>query len=401
MSKTRRSNGKGSVRKLPSGKWQARVTYPDGTVHSLGTFWTKTDAERETTLATASVLRQDHLSAEREATETTLDEWTARWLAEGHWKPKTKSGYANVYYAHIAPVLGSLAIQEINRDDIRNLLGQLSNIRTNQPAGPTLTRSTYTVLRIILRAAVVADVISKNPCIAIPLPRSRRVQQEILTIAQIEQLAEAITYPHRKTAGNNARSVARDCYPEYGLLIRVAAYTGLRAGEIGALRRKHVNVSAGYLAVEESLSDVGGHLTFGPTKSYRKRNVPVPQMILGLLEAHLNTLPPDAEALVFTGRAGQPRRHEAFYQRHFQPAARRIGVPNLRFHDLRHTYASLLIAQGAHAKVIQERLGHSSIVVTLDTYGHLFPGMDTVVTAQLDASIRAVAENESGTNLAR
>lgn len=115
----------------------------------------------------------------------------------------------------------------------------------------------------------------------------------------------------------------------------------------------------------------------------------LPAFLRDMLTDHLKTLPGgiDPEALVFTNPAGGPIHQVAWLRTHFKPAAK-LAVPErpgLRFHDLRHTAASLLIAHGAHPKAIQERLGHASITTTLDRYGHLMPGLDTALMAGLDA----------------
>ncbi|MDQ3784492.1 MAG: site-specific integrase, partial [Actinomycetota bacterium] len=125
----------------------------------------------------------------------------------------------------------------------------------------------------------------------------------------------------------------------------------------------------------ESLADVSGQLLFGPTKTYAARNVVIPRFLVDELARHLqDEVRPDATALVFTGRGNQPLRNSSFHKAVWAPAVRRAGLPvALRIHDLRHTCAALLIDQGAHVKAIQRHLGHSSPVVTLNTYSHLFP----------------------------
>src|SRR4029077_18516866 len=126
------------------------------------------------------------------------------------------------------------------------------------------------------------------------------------------------------------------------------------------------------------------------TKTYARRTVRLPQFLVEELTVYLGHAANDADAFVFTAPAGGPLRHNLFYQRAFRPALRRAGLADgLRFHDLRHTCAALLIAQGAHPKAMQERLGHSSITVTLDRYGHLFPSLDEALTEGLDGTYRA------------
>jgi len=177
--------------------------------------------------------------------------------------------------------------------------------------------------------------------------------------------------------------------PTFRVLVLFAAYTGLRAGEIDALRVGRLDLVRGTALVRESLADVKGKLVFGPTKTYAHRTARLPRFLCDELAGHLASRPHDPADLVFTTTTGRPIRHNLFYARHFKPAVIRAGLPPaLRFHDLRHTCAALLIAQGAHPKAIMERLGHSSIQVTLDRYGHLFPGLDEALTDGLEATYR-------------
>ncbi|HEV2930454.1 MAG TPA: site-specific integrase, partial [Propionibacteriaceae bacterium] len=176
-----------------------------------------------------------------------------------------------------------------------------------------------------------------------------------LTARQVEDLAAAID-------------------PRYRLLVRFAAYTGLRAGELVALRVRHLNLLRGRCEVSESATEVDGRLVWGPTKTYARRTVHLPRFLCDQLAAYLAERPHGPDDLVFTAPQGGPLREQKFVAGIFKPAAARAGLPHgLRFHDLRHTCASLLIAQGASIKAVQAQLGHASATVTLDRYGHLFP----------------------------
>jgi integrase len=124
---------------------------------------------------------------------------------------------------------------------------------------------------------------------------------------------------------------------------------------------------------------------FGEPKTYERRSVTLPAFLSRELAAQLAGRPDDPTAFVFTSPDGAVLNHKNFYRREFKPAVARAGLSDrTRFHDLRHTCAALCIALGAHPKAIQERLGHSSITVTLDRYGHLFPKLDETLTARLD-----------------
>lgn len=136
----------------------------------------------------------------------------------------------------------------------------------------------------------------------------------------------------------------------------------------------------------ESLSEARGQLHFGPTKTYRTRSIVIPSFLRDLLAEHLARGPGQSpETLVFTSPTGQPLRNSNFRRQVWYRAVADTGLPDgLRIHDLRHTCASLLISQGAHPKAIQAHLGHSSISVTMDRYGHLFPSDMEALAEALD-----------------
>ena len=148
--------------------------------------------------------------------------------------------------------------------------------------------------------------------------------------------------------------------PRYRALVLTAAYTGLRAGECAGLKLTRLNLLRRQLTVAETLSDVRGHLRFSPPKTNAaRRTVTLPASLCDELARHIGEYP--TEDLVFTAAEGGPIRWSNFRRRSWQPATEAVGLDGLRFHDLRHTHAALLIAAGEHPKVIQARLGHASI----------------------------------------
>lgn len=164
-----------------------------------------------------------------------------------------------------------------------------------------------------------------------------------------------------------------------------------------ALRVSDVKLAR--LEVNEALKEIKGELIFGPTKTHANRTVSVPAFLRELLAEQIGADPvPHPAALVFAGPDGGPQRHAGFYRRHFKPAVKQALPPELhglRFHDLRHTCASLLIAAGVHAKAIQVRLGHSTFRMTMDVYGHLLPSLDDALAATLDATHEAAQAPQS------
>ena len=195
------------------------------------------------------------------------------------------------------------------------------------------------------------------------------------------------------------RTLAERIPQHFRLLVYMAAYTGLRAGELAGLRRKDVDLLRGVVQVRQALKQLDPPV-FGGTKTGKTRTVTLPKFLRAMLTDHLAGRIPggaDADALVLTSPEGGIMRHGLFMRRVWYPtikgdnkrkikAALPTELHGLRFHDLRHTCASLLIAQGAHPKIIQERLGHASITTTMDRYGHLFDGLDATLVNGLDAA---------------
>jgi integrase len=176
------------------------------------------------------------------------------------------------------------------------------------------------------------------------------------------------------------------------VLIYTAAYTGMRWGELAGLRVPRLDLLRGTLDIVEALTEVNGNLRIGPTKTGKVRTVSIPRFLVELMAEHLVTFPA-ADHYVFSAANGGPLRR-SFYPRHYKPAVLRAELAqSLRFHDLRHTCAALLIAQGAHPKEIRERLGHSTIQLTFDRYGHLLPTLDERLREGLEATWRTADAN--------
>jgi integrase len=213
-------------------------------------------------------------------------------------------------------------------------------------------RQAKQVLGAILKLAAEEGYIVKNVAAGVKIGKAAKQEQYLLTDRQVAKLAEAIQKP-------------------YGTWVWFMAYSGLRWGEAAALRRRRVDGQR--IRVVQSLSEVGGaHVK--ETKTYAARTVVLPRFVADLLAEHLASHGSDPEALVFNAPEGRVMRSRNFRRRVWAPALQAAGLPpDVRMHDLRHTCASLMISEGANPKQIQRHLGHSSISVTMDNYGHLFP----------------------------
>jgi integrase len=231
---------------------------------------------------------------------------------------------------------------------------------------PSRTQQSYRLLSQILASAIDCGLQDRNPCHGVKLPRSVPSEMACLTAEEVERLADAVPVCYRP-------------------LIHIFAYSGLRWGEASALRRRRCDLEAGSLIVAESLADVNGRLVFGETKTHRVRKARLPSFLVEELRRHLETVLPAPDSLLFIAPRGGPLRIGNFRRRVWWPALEDARLPrSTRIHDLRHTCASLLIRQGVHPKAIQHHLGHASINITMDRYGHLLPDQFDDLADRLD-----------------
>lgn len=341
--------------------WVARYIAPDGRERSRS-FARKIDAERFLASTEAGKLRGEW--TDPALARTHLDEWAERWLASVRptLKPKTAESYASLLRSRILPELGSYPLGSVRPSDVAEWLA------TMQAAGlsPSRIRQAHVVLSQLLDAAVLDGRITRNPADGARLPRLVRREAPYLTPEIVERVAQEIREP-------------------YGLLVRLLGTVGPRFGEAAALRRRSVDLLGRRLVISESLAEVGGRLTFGPTKTHSTRRAPLPRSLVTELDRHLEHVPTDPEALVFTSPEGAPLRHSAFRQRSWLPALKRAGVPPVGIHVLRHSAAAAMISSGASPKEVQSILGHADAGFTLTRYAHLFPEDLDRVADRLDA----------------
>jgi integrase len=343
-------------------RYRVRFRTPKGASRSK-TFDRKADAERFA--ATTDVDKSIGRFADPKLGRVSFREFAESWfeVKRASVGPGTLQNLRARLDRHILPRLGGTRMADVRPHEVRAWVAELSS---SKGLAPATVKATFGVLRQIMATAEIDGVVARTPCVGITLPRDvGRQPMTFLTATQVQALAAAVD-------------------DRYRVLILTAAYTGLRAGELGALRLEHVNVLHRRLHVIESIGEVNGVQFTGPTKSGVPRVVSLPDFLARELEQHIARYP-SAGGYVFTARDGGPIRHRNFMARHFKPAVIRAGLPTtLRFHDLRHTAASLLISLGANPKQIQERLGHSTIQLTFDRYGHLFEGHDDQLRDGLD-----------------
>ena len=344
--------------------WQARWRDPAGSERAKN-FDRKIDAERYLVGLESDKLRGRY--ADPRLGRTKLRDWVAEWQpTRTNLGPATRLRDNASIRNHVIPELGDLAIGQIQPVHISQWVAALDA----KGLAPATTRKAYQLLSAALTAAVDNGLIAVSPCRNVRLPKLQVPDMRILEPDDLHLLSESI-------------------HERYRAMVLVAGYTGLRFGEICALRREHFNALRKSLRVEESLSEIRGEFYFkSPKSEASRRTVSAPTFLVEELAEHLGAFP-DPSGLIFTAPGGGPIRRTNFRHRIWMPAiGASIGEP-CTFHDLRHSHAALLIAQGEHPKVIQERLGHASIKTTLDTYGHLFDGLDEAAADRLDATWHA------------
>jgi len=214
-------------------------------------------------------------------------------------------------------------------------------------------------------------LIPTNPARGIRPPQAQRHEQRYLTPAEVARLADTIDQRYRG-------------------LVYLAAYGGLRIGELAGLRVGRVDLSAGTVQVVEQVVEVAGIQHFGPPKTAAgRRTVPVPRFVVDELVPLCEGKPPDA--LVFTAPGGGVLRRTIWAARFFRPAVERADLAPLRIHDLRHTAVGLWIAAGANTLEITRRAGHSSSTFVLDRYGHLLDPARSETTDRRDEMAKRAA----------
>jgi integrase len=235
-----------------------------------------------------------------------------------HLRATTRAKYEQHLRTHLPPAFGDRPLGDVKPSHVRAWVTSMA--RGGSAAGTVAT--VYRTLATIMRSAEVDEAISRSPCIGVKLPRDDdRREMVFLDAEEIERLAEAI-------------------HPRFRALIYVAAYSGLRFGELAFLRTDAVNVLGGTIQVKGSLAEVGGRLIEQGTKTGRWRTVTLPRSVAQILGEHIGMFP-SQKGHVFSAPMGGPLRRRAWETRFYRPAVKAAGLnPLLRFHDLRHTHAA-------------------------------------------------------------
>ncbi|MEJ7844823.1 MAG: tyrosine-type recombinase/integrase, partial [Acidimicrobiales bacterium] len=353
----------GTVRKLPSGRWQARYWDPaDNRLCAPSTFATKGDAQRWLAATETDLGRGDW--HDPRLGDVPYDEWARRWLAikEPRLAPSTVALYRWLLRCHIGPRFATVAVGRITAVEIQSWLAGLHATHLS----PNTVAKAYRVLKGTLDGAVDAGLIPRSPCTIRGAGTERHDEMRIATPEQVAAIAAAVG-------------------PRWEALVFTAAYSGLRWGELAGLRRRDLGPGAQTLNVVRKLGEVNGLLSYSaPKTAAGRRTVGIPTFVARSLLVHVELY---AEAgddgLVFPGIEGGPMRRANFRRRVWEPATAAVGVSGLRFHDLRHTAATLAAASGTSLKALMARIGHASVAAAM-RYQHVIDGQDAEIVGFLE-----------------
>ncbi len=310
---------------------------------------------------------------------TTFGAVAARWLAV---KAATKRESTVVFYEstlrnHVLPAFAHTPVAAITRADVQDWINALSA----KGLAPNTVRQIYrAVFKAIIALALDDELIFRTPCRRIELRAATKAELHPLTTEQVMAMAAAVR-------------------PRYRAMVILAACTGMRWSEIAGLTLDRIDWHSRTVTVDRQLKRNATTPEFTPPKSKAGiRTLPLPALAIAELRLHLSQYPLGPAGLLFTTPAGAVLNQNNWRRREWNRArAWGYGVPrDVTFHRLRHTYASLLIDQGVHEKVLQVRLGHASAAETMDTYGHLYPDADHTTRTAIDTAFRVaskVAEN--------
>jgi integrase len=384
----------GRVRKLPSGRYQARYPGPDGVDRAAPqTFATKTDADVWLTMKDAEIHRGDWIDPD--AGKILFATYADTWMRDHVLKPRTDELYRGLLKNHLKPTFGRVDLGKIREGDVRRWRKERINAGLAQarPFGPVTVAKAYRLLHAIMTTAVEDGLIRRNPCNIKGAGQEHSDERPVVPISTLVGLLDNM--PER-----------------YRALLLLATFANLRFGELAALRRGQLDLDACEVRVSASTWEMGdGRLIDGDPKSRAgTRTVAFPADIVPELADHLERF---AEAspngFVFIGPKGGRLRRSNFRDIWYR-ARGVVGLPDLHFHDLRHTGNTMAAAQGASLKELMERMGHSSPRAAL-IYLHATRERDQKIAAGMGrvfaeakkagASKPGTASNRSGTQRAR
>ncbi|HEY0754261.1 MAG TPA: site-specific integrase [Ktedonobacteraceae bacterium] len=374
----KRGNNEGSIyQRKEDGRWVGSITLPDG---KRRVFYGKKKSEVIDKIGEAlHDLRRGMLPTSSNAT---LQEYIEQWLEEVHKdtiKLKTYTDYQGLLRNYIIPGLGTIKLQSLTPQQIQAFYAK----KLREGFAPKTVKNIHVLLHKSLSDAVKWNVLSRNVCDAVTPPRLSRKEHTVLTPEQAHILIKQIK-------GHS-----------FEALLTLALVTGMRCGELLALHWSDIDFTNCSLQVRRTVGHFKdlGYVESEPKTAKSRRQIKLPLFVVEALMKHKAQQDEQRNKkasewidrnLVFTGNEGNYISLTTL-RKTFNNVLKQAGLPHMRFHDLRHSAATIMLSKGTHPKVVQEILGHSQVNITMDVYSHVLPSMQEDVTKRWDDDFGAPA----------
>lgn len=369
----KRGNGEGSVHQRADGRWQAIITLPSG---RRKYFYAET--RQKASIAMTAALRDVALGVPVVAEKQSVGEYLTTWLegAAHDLAPRTHARYRSHINRYLIPALGRLKLARLTAQQVQALYAT----RLNAGAAAGTVRQMHAVLRRALGDAMRLGILPRNVATLVKVPKRNKEEMYTLSPEEVKTFLTAVEGERLE-----------------GLYV-LAVTSGMRLGELLALRWRDVDLDAGALHIRATLRyrNSATYYFDSPKTPKSRRKIALSLTALEALRRHRARQAEERLAagpvwrnddLVFCTAVGGALNGNHLSGRGFQEILKLTGLPRIRFHDLRHTCATLLLRRGVHPKVVSELLGHSTIQMTLDRYSHVLPDMQQAATEAMDAML--------------
>ncbi len=355
---SRRANGEGSISKRKDGRWEGRYSVDTPLGQKRRTVYGKTRGEVAKKLA--GVPKEETVSIDP---KLILKDYLQRWLRDSvkdSVRPSTFSRYESLVRLHINPGLGGTRLLKLTPGSVQALYRE----RLDSGCSPRTVQYVHVTLHKALDQALKWQIVPVNVTEAVAVPRVAKEEVRPLSPAQVKVFLKAVEGER------------------LGPMFVLAITTGLRQGEILGLKWEDVDLDERVVRVRRTLSLDGRRVVFAPPKTQKgRRSIGLTDRAVSSLRRHRALQSrekaswPEDLGLVFPNKEGRPRSSRGYLTEVLRDVLKAAGLPEIRFHDLRHTCATLLLSKNIHPKIVQEMLGHATISITLDTYSHVMPSM--------------------------
>lgn len=373
--KAKSANGEGGITYREDGRYMGRYTVQAATGPKRRVVYGRTRKEAHEKLVNAIADRDRGLvfQGENQKLSTFLDCWL-NGSVKGYVKPSTFESYERMIRNHIRPALGHKKLKTLAPDHVQYFYQS----KLDDGLAPGTVHLMHGILHKALEQAVKWGAVPRNVCKAVTPPKPNPEEIRPLDAEQAKRLLEA--------AGGNRLEA----------LYVLAVTAGLRVGELLGLKWEDMDVDTETLRIRRTKSQARTGPTFTAPKNCKGRSIKLTRRAVEALKTHkaiqnaerlkAGSLWQDNN-LMFCTTAGKPLDFRNLATASFKPLLKKAGLPDIRFHDLRHTCATLLLSRGHHPKLVQELLGHASVALTLDRYSHVLPGMGDQTAAAMDAAL--------------